>query len=138
MPVPYRSPDRSDERTAGYWEGFEEREVRLPRCRDCDELHWYPKHLCPCCGSDRIEWSAVSGRATLYTWVGVAYHFDLPFLREAVPLTTGLVCPVEDESIRLAAAIRTPDGVDPEIGMALEATFVDGTEGTPVPVYEPR
>lgn len=137
MSVPYRPPDRSDERTAGYWEGFEAGEIRLPRCRDCETFHWYPKHVCPDCGSDRIEWTAVSGEATLYTWVEVAYHFDLPFLRDQVPIRTGLVLPIEDESIRLAAAIRTPDGVDPEIGMALEATFLDG-EGTPVPVYEPR
>jgi len=136
MAVPFRPPDREDDRAAGYWEGFEHREIRLPRCRDCEAFHWHPKHLCPDCGSDRIAWTPVSGEATLFTWVGVAYHFDLPFLREEVPFETGLVCPVEDESIRLAAAIHTPDGVIPEIGMDLEATFIDGSEETPVPVYE--
>jgi hypothetical protein len=138
MALPFRPPDREDERVAGYWNGFEHREIRLPQCRDCEAFHWHPKYLCPDCGSERIAWTAVSGEATLFTWVGVEYHFHLPFLREEVPFETGLVCPVEDESIRLVAAIRTPDDVSPEIGMELKATFIDGSEGTPVPVYEPQ
>jgi len=138
MPLPFRAPDREAELTAGYWDGFEHREIRLPQCRDCAAFHWHPKHLCPDCGSELIEWTAVSGEATLFTWVGVEYHFSLPFLREEVPFDTGLVCPVEDESIRLVAAIRTPDNVTPEIGMELKATFIDEEEGTPIPVYEPQ
>lgn len=138
MPVPFRPPDHEDERTAGYWDGFEQRELRLPQCQACEAFHWYPKYLCPDCGSERIQWTPVSGRARLFTWVGVAYHFDLPFLRENVPLQTGLVCPVEAESIRLVAAIKTPDGTDPEIGMDLQAAFVDRNDGTPIPVYEPQ
>lgn len=136
MPLPFRPPDREDERTAGYWEGFEHREIRLPQCRDCEAFHWYPKYRCPECGSEQVDWTAISGDATLFTWVGVEYHFHLPFLRDEVPFDTGLVCPVEDESIRLVAAVRTPGGSPPEIGMELEVTFVDGNGGTPIPVYE--
>ena len=137
MAVPVRDPDLESELTAPYWEGFQEGTVRLPRCQDCGEFHWYPKRICPYCTADEIDWEDVSGRATLFTWVGVNYDFKMPFLEERVPINTALVTPEEDESIRLAAIVETPEDTEPEIGMELRASFHD--EGSfPIPVYVPR
>lgn len=139
MTVPVRDPDQQTELTAPYWEGFADGEVRLPRCRDCEEFHWHPKRRCPHCRSDAITWEATSGRGTVFTWVGLTYDFKLPFLADEVPLYTGLVEPAETDSIRLAAVIDPGDRPEPDIGMAVAATFpADEDADWPAPVYVPQ
>lgn len=128
-----------DELTAPYWNGFENGEIRLPHCADCESYHWYPKYRCPSCGSAAIDWRATSGRGTVFTWVGLQYHFRLPFLKDKLPLYSGLVLPDEDDSIRLPALIDVPEGTDPRIGMEVRAEFFESeTENQrQFPVYRP-
>lgn len=138
MSVPIRPPDLDTDLAQPYWEGFRAGELRLPRCEDCGEYHWYPKPACPKCGSRDISWETVDGQGTLFTWVGVEYDFDLPFLADAVPLYTGLVTLDVDESIRLAALVEPPADETPEIGSVLEPTFPEPDAEYPAPVYVPR
>lgn len=39
----------------------------IPRCADCGRWHFFPRVLCPHCGSDALEWLAPSGRGTVYS-----------------------------------------------------------------------
>ena len=137
MSFPLTEPDLDDELLAPYWEGFRDEEIRLPECTDCGEFHWYPRPMCPHCQSKAIEWAAIDGDVTLFTWVELVYDFGLSFLEDRVPLYTGLAIPDADDSIRLVVAIDVEDG-EPEIGMRLTPEFVTG-EGTDrtVPVYRP-
>lgn len=134
MNGPIRLPDLTDEHTAPYWEGFEEGEIRVPRCQDCDEYVWYPRTLCPNCQSKHLAWTDVGPRARLFTWVGVDYHFNIEFLQDRVPLITGIIEPDAAESVRLVALVDEQKE-DVEIGMPLEAQFLDGNEGITWPVY---
>lgn len=129
-------PDLSYDMARKYWEGFEEEELRLPRCDDCEKYHWYPLRACPHCRSTDITWTKMSGRSTLFTWVGVKYDFQLPFLKDKVPLNTGLVVPDEAENVRLPALIVSDD--EPEIGMPLKIDFVEDQSGLKSPVYRPK
>ena len=40
----------------------------VPTCGACGKAHWYPRAICPFCGSDKVEWRAASGRGTIYTF----------------------------------------------------------------------
>ncbi len=135
--APLTAPPPDDERTAPYWEGFRHHEVRLPRCETCERYHWYPRGRCPHCRAATITWTAVSGRGTVYTWVRVAHHFELPFLEDAVPYDAGLVVPSEADHVRLPALLAVPDGTSPTIGMAVESTFDRSNPKLPAPVYTP-
>ena len=50
-PIPKRGTH-----TGPFWDGAKEGKLMLPRCRDCNRVHWYPRFLCPFCHSNNLEW----------------------------------------------------------------------------------
>ena len=55
--------------TIRFWNAVDVGELWLPKCMDCDRYFFPPSFLCPHCTSRGVEWFAVSGRATLYSYV---------------------------------------------------------------------
>ncbi len=45
--------------------------LRYQRCGDCDRAVFYPRVLCPFCGSQSLRWCDSSGQGVIYahTWV---------------------------------------------------------------------
>src|SRR6266700_1562165 len=62
--VPVPTPD-----TQPFWDGCAAGELRIQRCLDCDQPYFYPRPVCPACGSANVEWFTASGAATLYSYV---------------------------------------------------------------------
>ena len=62
--VPVPTPE-----TQPFWDGCAAGELRLQRCTDCDQAYFYPRPVCPACGSVNVEWFTASGRARLYSYV---------------------------------------------------------------------
>lgn len=129
-------PDLTDETVRPYWEGFADGELCLPHCPNCEEFHWYPAAVCPHCQSPDWVWSPVSGEATVFTWVRITDDFGMPALAETIPRYTGLVTPVEDDRIRLAAILA--DEPEPTIGQTVTARFRETDDGLAYPVYGPN
>ena len=42
-------------------------EFRLQHCTACAKQIYYPRTLCPFCGSIKLEWRVTSGRGTVYS-----------------------------------------------------------------------
>ena len=63
-PVPVPTPE-----TQPFWDGCAAGELRIQRCADCGRPYFYPRPVCPACGSRNVEWFTASGRATLYSYV---------------------------------------------------------------------
>ncbi len=40
---------------------------KIQRCDACQSHIFYPRHLCPHCGSAKISWVAASGKGTVYS-----------------------------------------------------------------------
>ncbi|MCD6074311.1 MAG: DNA-binding protein [Rhodospirillales bacterium] len=40
---------------------------KIQRCDGCKSHIFYPRHLCPKCGSSKISWVAASGKGTIYS-----------------------------------------------------------------------
>jgi len=131
------NPDLDDELTGPYWKGFQEEQLRLPYCTDCTDPHWPPRNICPHCGETSITWEPIEAVAKLFTWVKINYHFNIPTFEDEVPINTGLVVPIDAESIRLAARIREPRDNELHIGKELEAEFVRTEDGLLFPVFHP-
>lgn len=51
--------------------GVSERRLRYQRCDDCGRAVFYPRVLCPFCGSLSLRWLDSGGRGSIYaqTWV---------------------------------------------------------------------
>ena len=59
-PVPVPTPE-----TQPFWDGCAAAELRIQRCLDCGKPYFYPRPVCPSCGSVNVEWFTASGEATL-------------------------------------------------------------------------
>ena len=87
--VPESTPD-----TQPFWDGCAAGELRIQRCLDCMKAFFYPRPVCPACGSVNVEWFTASGRATLYSYVinhrpAPGFGDDGPYAIAVVQLAEG-------------------------------------------------
>ncbi|MPZ60596.1 MAG: hypothetical protein GEU93_04725 [Propionibacteriales bacterium] len=127
-------PDVEGTLAAGFWEGADEGELRLPRCTDCGRFHWYPLHRCPHCQSPRWEWTAVAGRARIFTWTVLRRPLHKAFQDRVGEIVA--ILELDDASgVRIVANVFGAD--DLEVGMPVEVAFAPTPDGRAVPIFVP-
>ena len=52
---------------AYYFARLAEGVFEIPQCRDCDRYHFFPRVICPHCGSASLQWTAPGGFGTVYS-----------------------------------------------------------------------
>jgi uncharacterized OB-fold protein len=111
LPVPTRV-DRP------FWESGRDGVLRLQRCTPCGHLFFPPGRRCVACGSRELEWTALSGRGTLWSWVVFhkQYFDDLP------PPYVVVRVKLEEGPFLMTNLVDTR-GREPEIGAALRVVF---------------
>jgi len=114
-------PDVDDPVVAPFFAGAARGELCVTRCTDCAQYVWYPQAACPQCGG-ALEWVAVSGRATLFSWTVVQRAF-LPAFEDKVPFVSALVALDEDPAVRVVSYVVDADADALHADMPLEATF---------------
>jgi len=78
-----------------YWEGTLSGELRLQICDHCQMPRFPEAPACPRCLGENATWRAVSGRATLWSWILMhqnyiaAFADELPYLVAFVRLEEG-------------------------------------------------
>jgi uncharacterized protein len=117
-----------------FWDAAREHRLLYQRCGACGLAYAYPRPFCPSCWSDDVAWEEASGRATLYTW-SVVHRNDLPPFPDRVPYCAAVVD--LEEGPRMMTNLADWEGVDLEIGMALEVTWREETEEITLPVFRP-
>ncbi len=117
---------------AFWFEGARAHKLLIQHCTSCGTLRHPPLPACAVCGS--LEWDTVesSGRGTLYSFVVVHYPQVAAF---EYPLPIGLI--ELEEGTRVVANLDgvALDAID--IGMPVQATFVDYDEELSLPVFVP-
>lgn len=115
--------------TRPFWDGLREGALRLQKCADCGEYVFYPRPACSHCMSERLEWTEVSGRGTVYTFTIVrrpnipAFQADVPYVFAIVELEEGPrlatnVVGCEPEAVRVDMPVKAfYDGVTEEISL---------------------
>jgi hypothetical protein len=97
----------------------------IQRCGGCAKHVFYPRVLCPHCGSARLEWVAPSGRGTVYSTTVVRRK-----AADGGDYNVALVDLEEGPRMMSRVVTVTPDAV--RIGMIVKARIVDGlVEFTP-------
>lgn len=128
-PVPRPTPE-----TQPFWDGANVEQLWIQRCTDCAEHYFYPRHVCPFCGSSKVEWAQASGRATLYSYV--INHRPAPGFDDDAPYPIAVV--QLEEGPRMMTTIvgtdPTPDALT--LDMALEVAF-ERREEMNLPVFRP-
>jgi len=128
LPAPIVNAD-----SAPYWQGAREDRLLLQRCRDCGVLRFFPRYLCTACGSDRVDWTEVSGRGTVHSFT-IVHRAAFPEFQARTPYVVALID--LEEGPRMMTNIVGRDALKVAIGGAVTVTFeARGTEGAKVPQF---
>jgi len=111
-PTPTPTPE-----TAPFWAAAAAGRLSIQRCRACGRHYFYPRSFCPPCQSADVEWTDVSGRGRLVSYV-INYRplppadLDVPQvialveLEEGVRMLTNIVgSPAEPAALPLDAPV---------------------------------
>jgi uncharacterized OB-fold protein len=100
-------------------------ELGFQRCDGCGAAVFYPRVLCPVCGSDALRWRSSSGR-------GVVYATTAVYRRDAEPYNVVLVD--LEEGFRMMSRVEGMPAE--EVGIGLRVLFaVRDEEDGPVAVF---
>ena len=102
-------------------------ELGFQRCDGCGAAVFYPRVLCPVCGSDALRWRTSSGR-------GVVYASTAVYRRDAEPYNVVLVD--LEEGFRMMSRVEGMPAEEVAIGQRVLFAARD-EEGGPVTVFEP-
>jgi len=122
IPAPEANPE-----TRPFWEAAADGRLLIGKCTSCGKPHYYPRAICPLCGSDTTELVQASGRGAVYSYsvmrrVPVPYALAYVTLDEGVTMMTNIVdCDLD--------AIR--------IGQRVRLVFKPSEGGPPVPMFTP-
>jgi uncharacterized OB-fold protein len=127
LPLPVANPD-----SAPYWEGARADRLLIRRCRGCGALHFMPRHLCPHCWSDDLEWVEASGRGTVHSFT-VIRRAPMESFVERVPYVVALVD--LEEGPRMMSNIVGDDALETRIGDSVRVCFEDRGGGAKIPQF---
>jgi uncharacterized OB-fold protein len=120
--------------TQPFWEGTREGELRIQRCAACARHFFYPRVVCPNCGSSEIAWVRASGRATLYSYV--ISHHPAPGFDDDVPYVISIVTLEEGPRMLTNLVDVAPDPALLVLDMPLEVVFVPRGDQS-LPLFRP-
>jgi uncharacterized OB-fold protein len=105
---------------------LENGKLSYQRCTDCSAAVFYPRTLCPVCGSGALEWRESAGRGTVYATTAVHSRNRDPRNVVLVDL---------DEGFRMMSRVEGVAAEEVEIGtrVRLEVRQEEGDE--PVAVF---
>jgi len=126
-PAPVANADSKD-----YWEAAARQELPLKRCTACGRHHFPPRHLCPACWSDALEWTRSAGRGVVYSF-NVMRRAPTPAFAKRVPYVVALID--LDEGPRMMANIMGEDACTTAIGDLVSVCYEDRPGGSKPPQF---
>ena len=117
--APQKMAPRPSPETQPFWDGCAAGELKMQRCRGCDELYFPPRPACPRCLSDDVVWETLSGKGTLHTYLinhRAAPGFEPPYAIAVVQLAEG-----PRMMSNIVGVEQTPEALS--LDMELEITF---------------
>ena len=138
--VPLPELERVPDYERGFWDGTRAGELRIQQCSNCGLFRHLPTPMCPQCSSLAYEWTAVSGRGFVYSYV-IVRHPVHPAIREKEQ-TPYNVCVIELEEqagLRICSNLLSIAPEDIRIDMPVRVTFVPSVDEPDVvlPVFLP-
>ena len=116
--LPAPAPDISHE-TKPFWDATLEGKLLIRACNACATFYWYPRTVCPICGSLDTRWHETAGTGTIYSFTVV--RRDVGEFAAATPFVLAFV--ELDEGPRMIANVVECDVENTQIGDRVRAVF---------------
>ena len=111
-----------------YFDAAAEGKLMLKKCGECNEVHHYPRALCPFCFSDKVSWVQAKGTGEIYTYSVTRRGGPVPYCIAYVTL---------DEGVSMMSNIVDTDLDTIRIGQKVKVVFKKSENGTSVPMFTP-
>ena len=121
----------TDPSTEPFWRAARERRLVAPSCADCGRFRLPPSPFCPHSQSAAVDWTELSGRATVYTFTVVRGFPGLP----DITLVPAVVDLPDAPGARLVTNVIDVDPADVSIGTPLTVDFHPVSGGWLLPVF---
>ena len=105
-----------------YREQLEQGNFLIQRCLSCTQGIFYPRMICPHCGSDQLEWFKPSGQGVVYSTTIVRRKPE-----HGGDYNVALIDLAEGPRMMSRVEGLSPDAVS--IGMSVSALITEGEEG---------
>jgi uncharacterized OB-fold protein len=109
-----------------YRRHLEDGKLAYQRCADCSAAVFYPRTLCPGCGSGALEWRESAGRGAVYATTAVHGRNRDPRNVVLVDL---------DEGFRMMSRVEGVPAEEVEVGARVRFEVSRGDEDEPVAVF---
>lgn len=111
-----------------FWESALKESLMPKRCKSCNDFHWFPRSICPLCGSDDTYWFPSHGKGKIYS---------LTVTRKAGPIPYALAYVTLEEGVTLMSNIVDCDLDKLRIGDEVQVVFKTSPSGQAVPMFKP-
>jgi len=105
-----------------FWDAAAQQKLVIQRCKECNAWVWTPRPSCNECGSEKVEWTPMSGKGEVYSFTVIrqiagraasqAFQNDIPYVVAWVDLDEGprmitniIGCPVEKVSLGMKVSV---------------------------------
>ena len=126
-PRTLRAPEVNPE-SKPFWDAATEGRLLIKRCSACGDAHYYPRTICPFCGSPDTVWETSTGLGEIYTLSTLRRGPNAPFTLAYVTL---------DEGPTMITNITDCDHDTLAIGQRVRVRFAASEGGAPYPMFTP-
>jgi len=124
----------ADELSAPFWNGARERRLVIQRCADCNYYNHPPRPFCDACLSQRLEFQAVSGRGSIYSYT-VMHQRDVAGFEHEAPFINIVVELEEQPLLLMVANLPSSERERVRVGAPVEVVFEERGEGLIIPQF---
>jgi uncharacterized OB-fold protein len=119
------SADTAAPETAAWWDAVAEGKLLARSCDACGRAHFYPRPICPLCGSAETAWLTCTGGGEIYAF-SITRRADPPYCIAYVQL---------DEGPIMLTRIVDVDFDNVRIGQRVSLCMRPGIGAVSVPVF---
>ena len=123
LPSPISNPENID-----FLAAAQENQLLLKYCNSCKEAHYYPRTICPHCGSDDTTWVKSDGHGEIYSYTVMRRGVAVPFAMAYVRL---------QEGISMLTHLTNCDFDSIRIGQKVKVVFQETEDGQKTHLFEP-
>ena len=115
-----------------FWEGCKRGKLRLQKCGGCGHIRYPIAHACPRCLSYVFEWTDLSGRGEVFSYI-VFYQLYNKAFEQDIPYNVALV--QLEEGPRMYSNVVDVDNDDVKVGDKVEVVFDAVTPEITIPRF---
>ncbi len=131
----YRKPlPAITEENRGYWASAKAHRLAMQRCGSCGRFRFPITTFCPYCLGEQSEWTPVSGRATVYSFIIMHQVYDQRF-KDDVPYNVTAVELEEGPRLYTNLVGIANDAI--QVGMPVTVVYDDVTEDVTLVKFRP-